>query len=154
MNLEAQLIAVPAEGGDIAFALFPEAKILADDDGPDGRGMDQDFFDEVPGAEVGEPPVEGYDQGRFDADVFDALQALFEGLDHADLVRPKNFFRMRGEGQDTGEELLAFGLPDQEFQDFLVSQMQAVEVPDGQGRMPGETGELFEGAEDLHGFTA
>jgi hypothetical protein len=60
----------------------------------------------------------------------DSFQPLDNGLDHSDAAPAEDFLGVGRKGQYEGDQTFDFGLGNQETQDFLVAQMEAVKIPD------------------------
>lgn len=79
-----------------------------------------------------------------------SIHPLFEGLDHSDRLFSDNLFRMGREGEHDGDEVVLFGFTDERFQNFLMTEMNTVEVTESDSGFLRKDGKIFEALNNVH----
>ncbi len=132
LDRESEALPQLRERLDIALLAMAEAKILADQDGRRLQFLDQHAANEIPGTERGQGAIKAQDERGFQSDGGELLHSLVHRFHHGRrLARTQHFQRMRIEGDYGGDALELLGALDHLAKDFLVAEVQAIEIADG-----------------------
>jgi len=147
-DVEAVLAGESGEELDVAGVAMAEAEVFADQDGAHGKLVEEDT-EKIFGREAGELEVEAEDEDGVEAGAVELSEALREG---ANLRRgvggAEDFERKRVESDGGGDGGGGAGVFEDAAEDFLVAEVDAVEIADGEsggGRRGAEAGAPFAG---------
>lgn len=131
----AQSAAEFAEDRNIASLAMAEAKILTDAYDTGVHGLDENAPDEITWGERGDGVVERQNENCIEAKRFETGKTLRERVNQ----RRRNFRsndaqRMRPESECGGDVTFAAGAFDDAFDDLLVAEVDAVEIPNREDR--------------------
>ncbi|MEK6911276.1 MAG: hypothetical protein AABX36_00540 [Candidatus Thermoplasmatota archaeon] len=131
-DVEAVLAGEAGEELNVAGMAMAEAEVSTDEDGAHGELVEEDAGEKSLGGEAGELEVEAEDENGVEAGAVELCEALCQG---ADLRRgvggAKDFEGERVEGDSGGDGGGGAGVFEDAAEDFLVAQVDAVEIADG-----------------------
>ena len=131
-DMEAVLAAEAGKQGDVAQLAMAKAEVFADKNGAHGELVEEDA-DEVFGGVAGEFEVEAKDEDSVEASLIETFETLGKRANlRRGLGGAKDFQRQRVESNGGGDGGGGASVFEDAAQDFLVADVNTVEIADGQ----------------------
>jgi len=132
-DVKAVLAGESGEELDVAGVAVAEAEIFADEDGAHGELVEEDA-EKIFGGEAGELEVEAEDKDGVEAGAVELGEALGKGADlRRGVGRAEDFEGKRVESDGGGDGGGGASVFENAAEDFLVAEVDAVEIADGEG---------------------
>jgi hypothetical protein len=96
------------------------------------------LVNEIPAAHSGKLPIKRYQQAIIQTQLAEVFKFLLGGLDQQNWLVIEHSIGVGKEGQNSRPTALLSSFSQDGFENSLMTQVKAVEHPDGQNRIPGD----------------